>query len=949
MFKKLLILTIVSLFTGLAWADIASAQTGSLSGTVTDQRTNEAIPGVNILLQELERGAASDIDGNYTISNIPYGTYNIRATFIGYRTLSRQVEINASSTTLNLELREDVLGLQELVVTGQGSGVERQRLSTNVTSIGARQIDRLPTVQLDQLLQGNVPNSQIRATSGSPGAASLIRGRGVVSALTATTPVIYVDGVRVDNITGSAVNRGTGGAESSAIADIPVENIERIEFVSGGAATTQFGSDAANGVIQIFTKQGVQGRTDFSFQSTIGREYATKDYLKYDRSGEILFEPGVTQEYRLSGSGGTQDFTYSFSGSMRSNEGVLQPGGDDQVRHSLRASFSSKLNDLIQYNSSFGFNSSEFSRTINANFTGSIFDIESGGFGNPDEWDDETFQQQKETIRNYIGLQDITEDVKRFQTSQALDFRFADNFTAKAVVGLDYRTSGQLFVETNAYRIARGLAPPGTTDQGRLDQTNRNFLGITLEGSARHEYEVNDFSFITNVGGQLFRNADEQLFIVSEGLPDGSIVASTGQDRIGGNFRRTVVNYGVYALENISFRDTYILELGLRADQNTAFGENVTTQYYPKIGAIYNVTNESFWQDNISSNLISTLRLRANLGYAGNFPTPFSNEVLASVGGYLGSAIIDFGTPGDVNLKPERTKTFEIGGDISFYNDRYNFEFTYYESETRDALFSAPFARSVGLGTALQNLGVIENKGVEISSNLNVYRDRDTNINLRASFNSLTNTVVDNGGSAPFVIGGFAFLGSYVDEGYPVGYFRGNRMVFDDQGNVSEIIPNDNLGKPTPDYFGNLGLNADYRNLSLTVTADYQLGAQAVWPDELLRFFGGLGDDRTENVPDGASFFDFANLYVEDADFLKVRLISLNYSIPTNLYEGLFRRVSVGATVTNPFNFVTSNFDPEVTGSNISAGAQGGVGVGGFSYRTLSANREVYGTVRIDF
>ncbi len=947
MFKKLLILTIVSLFAGLAWADIVSAQTGSLSGTVTDQRTNEAIPGVNILLQELERGAASDIDGNYTISNIPYGTYNIRATFIGYRTLSRQVEIDASSTTLDLELREDVLGLQELVVTGQGSGVERQRLSTNVTSIGARQIDRLPTVQLDQLLQGNVPNSQISVSSGSPGTASLIRGRGIVSALSATTPVIYVDGVRVDNTTGSAVNRGTGGAQSSAIADIPVENIERIEFVSGGAATTQFGSDAANGVIQIFTKQGVQGVSEFSFQTSIGAELATKDYLRYDRSGDILFEPGATQEYRLTGSGGTQDFTYSFSGSMRSSDGVLVPGGDDQVRHSLRASFSSRINDLLRYNSSFGFNSSEFSRTINANFTGSIFDVETGGFGNPEEWDEATFQQQKETIRNYIGLQDITENVKRFQTSQALDFNFADNFTAKAVVGLDYRNSGQLFVETNAYRIARGLATPGTTDEGRLDETNRNYLGVTLEASARHEYDFGDFSFITNVGGQLFRNDDRQLFIQSDGLPDGSRVASTGQDRIGGNFQRTVVNYGLYALENIGFRDTYILELGIRADQNTAFGEEVATQWYPKVGGIYNISNESFFQDNVSSNFISTLRLRANLGYAGNFPTPFSNEVLASVGGYLGGSYIDFGTPGDVNLKPERTRTIEVGGDISFYNDRFNFEFTYYESETRDALFSAPFARSVGLGTALQNLGVIENKGVEISSNLNVYRDQDTNINLRASFNSLNNKIVDNGNSAPFSLGGFAFLGSFVDEGFPVGYFRGNEMIFDDQGEVAEIIPNANLGKPTPDYFGNIGLNADYRNLSLTVTADYQLGAQAVWPDELLRFIGGIGDGR---VPDsaGASFFDFANLFVEDADFLKVRLISLNYSIPTNLYEGLFRRVSVGATATNPFNFVTSNMDPEVTGANISSG-QGGVGTGGFSYRTLSPNREIYGTVRIDF
>jgi TonB-dependent starch-binding outer membrane protein SusC len=947
--RVLLSLSVLALiFAFSTYSSTAMAQSGTLTGEVTDNRTEERLPGVNIIVQELARGAATNTDGAYTIEDIPYGTYNLRVTFIGYRTINREVEINSPNTELNFQLNEDVLGLQELIVTGQGAGVERQRLSSNVTSISARQIDRMPTVQLDQLLQGNVPNSQIRASSGSPGSASLIRGRGVVSALTSTTPVIYIDGVRVDNTTNFALNRSTGGAESSAIADIPIENIERIEFVSGGAATTQFGSDAANGVIQIFTKTGVQGRSQFSFQTSVGAEYATKDFLRYDRTGDILFSPGATQEYRLSASGGTDTFTYSFSGSMRANEGVIQPGGDNSVRHSLRGSFSADLSPIVRYTGSFGFTSHEFSRNISANFSGSIFDVETGSFGNPDEWSQEDFEQNKEFIRTYVGLHDISEDVKRFQTSQTLDFNIREDLTARAVVGVDVRNSGQFFRESNAYLIARGFVPAGTTDQGNLTQTDRNFLGLTIEASARHEADLGDFSLITNVGGQFFRNNDIQLFVDSSGLPDGSNNAQTGQDRTGGNFERTVANWGVYALENIGFRDTYFLELGIRADQNTAFGADVATQVYPKVGLIYNISNESFFQDLVSADLISNLRLRANLGYSGNFPTPFSNEVLAGVGGYLGTAFIDFGTPGDSNLKPERTKTIEVGGDISFYNDRFNFEFTYFESETRDALFNAPFARSVGLGTALQNLGTIENSGVEIAGNFNLIRTRDANVNLRASFNTLTNLVVDNGDSAPFVTGGFAFLGSYVDQGYPVGYFRGNRMVFDDAGNVAEIIPNDNLGKPLPDYFGNIGLNADYRGLTLTVTADWQLGAQAVWPDELLRFIGGLGDDRTENVPAGTSFFDFANLFVEDADFLKVRLISLNYAVPTRFTEGLFRGVSVGATITNPLNFTSTAFDPEVTGAGIAQG-QGGVGVGGFSYRQLSANREVYGTVRIDF
>lgn len=948
MFKKLLSFIAVSAMI----IPSIYAQVGTVSGTVYDARTGEELPGVNIFISELARGAATDVNGNYTIEDVPFGEYNVRISFIGYKQLNQTLNVNDENLTLNFELSEDLVGLEELIVTGQGSGVERSRLSTNVTTISANQMERLPTQQMDQLLQANIPNSQIRISSGNPGSASLIRGRGVTSAFASTSPVVYVDGVRVDNSTAFALNRSTGGAESSAIADIPVENIERIEFLSGGAATTQFGSDAANGVIQIFTKRGVQGASNFAFQTSIGTQMATKDFLRYERSGDILFDPGITQEYRLSGSGGTSDFTYSFSGSMKGAEGVLEPGGDSQERYAIRAGFNAKVSEIARYDASFGYNSTAFERPIAANFAGSIFDVEGGSFGNADEWTDDEYEAQTDFIRTYVGLHDITEGVNRFQTSQGLNFNFNDNLSGKTIVGLDYRNSNQQFIYTNEYNIARGFETPGTTDSGELDQATRNFLGLTLEASLRHEYEVGDFSFITNVGTQLFRNDDRQVVIRIDGLPDGSLNASTGQDRVGDNFRSSVVNYGVYALENISYNDIYVLEFGVRVDQNTAFGEEVGAQVYPKLGATYNISNESFFSDIVSPNMVSTLRLRGNIGYAGNFPTPFSNEFLATSAGFRGAPIFDFGTPGDSELKPEITRTIEVGGDISFINDQINLQVTYYDAVTNEALFSSPLPPSSGLGTPLRNLGTIENSGFEVAGNFSVLRTRDASLSLNASFNTLNNEITDNGGTAPFNVGGFAFLGSFVDEGKPVGYFRGNRMVLDENDQIVEIVPNDDLGSPLPDYFGNLGLNADYKGLSLTVTADWQMGAQGVWPDELLRHLSGLGDGR---VPDHITnpFFDYANLFVEDADFLKVRLISLNYTLPTHLYANVLKRVSVGATATNPLNFVSSNFDPEIAGAgitpNLGADRQNRVGVGGFAYGQMSANRQFFGTVKIDF
>jgi outer membrane receptor protein involved in Fe transport len=944
--NKVILLILLS----IALTVSAFAQSGELSGTVTDQRNNEPLPGVNILLHELNRGASTDMDGNYTVSNIPYGSYSVRVTFIGFRTINRVIEINAANTTINFELREDLLGLDEIIVTGQGSGVERKRLSTTVNSISARQIENLPAVQLDELLQANLPNSQIKLSSGQPGTASLIRGRGVNSALTSTTPVIYIDGVRVDGTSGQALGFATGGAQSSSIADIPVENIERIEFIKGGAATTQFGSDAANGVLQIFTKRGTQGAPQFSFETRLGATVGTEKYLRFSRTADIMYEPGLLQEYRLSASGGTRDLTYSFSGSMMQDEGFRLK--NNQVRRNLRTTVSAKFSDAIRYTGSIGFTNHEFERDRNANSGFSAFSsLEGGNFGLVDDLDQAEFRDLKNEIRGFTDLVDITTEINRFQTSHQLDVDIIENLTATAVVGLDFRNSRERFITTNEFLVAIGSRAPGTTDQGFLGQGNRDFLGVTLEASARYQIEFGDFSSITSVGGQLFRDDDRQLRVDGSGLPDGSRTVGSSAEITGFDFRRTVANYGVYILENIGYKDRLFLEGGIRLDQNSAFGDEVDTQIFPKVGLVYNLSSEPFFQELISTNIISTVRLRANYGEAGNFPTPFSNLVLASVNPFLGSPSLEFGLPGDTNLKPEKTRTFEIGADVSFFNDRYNLEFTYFDAKTTDALFNAPFAPSFGLGTALQNLGTIENSGIELAGSFNFIRTRDANVTLRASINTLTNVVADNGGSAPFAVGGFQFLGSFVDEGKPVGFLRGNRSVFDEDGNVIEVINNDELGSPVPDVFGSVSLNADYKRFTFTATGDYQLGAQGVAVDDVLRFFSGISDEGRipENAAPPGGFFDLASVWVEDTDFFKVRLISAAYNIPERLYAGAVRNIRVGFSVTNPFNFSSSSFDPEATGAGIAGGAQGGLGVGGFGFGTESNPRQFVGSLRVSF
>src|SRR6056297_1806603 len=217
----------------------AFAQNGTLTGTVTDQRTGESLPGVNILVQELERGAATDLDGNYTIQNLPYGTYNLRVTFVGYRTVNIEVEINSSEQTLNIQLREDLVGLEEVVVTGY-TDQSRDRITDSITTVSTRSIENIPVATFEQRLQGRTPGVFITSGSGQPGTASTIRIRGTGSITGGNTPLFVMDGVPIN---------------ANDFASINSNDIESISILKDASATAQYGSRGPKGVLFVPTRR----------------------------------------------------------------------------------------------------------------------------------------------------------------------------------------------------------------------------------------------------------------------------------------------------------------------------------------------------------------------------------------------------------------------------------------------------------------------------------------------------------------------------------------------------------------------------------------------------------------------------------------------------------------------------------------------------------------------
>ncbi len=872
--------------------------------------------------------------------------------------------------------------LNEVVVTGQGAAVSKRRLSSNITKLSTADLEKLPTDRIDQMLQNALPNVQITMTNGQPGTTSMVKSRGLSSAFTNSTPVIYVDGVRVDNLnTGSAMfnvmNNAYGNingqtAASSAIGDIPMENIDHIEYVPGGAATTLYGSDAANGVIQIFTKHHGNGHFNGSVTTQVGFDVANSQYYHFDRTKELLHQTGFQQKYGLNFSGGTERMGYSFGASMSQNTGTLIHDGNEQKKYDLRVGTSLRLNSGLKYTNSFGFVAEEHRRNRNGNqgyYTGLWFcegaaaanftylgeDGAQHNF-NPDidaaslyEW-----AMMKAFVSEAEALQDHHESVKRFQTSQQLELTPIKNLTIHATLGLDYRYNTEKLVETNRYIIHTQMKPAGTTDAGSVANSDRNYYGITGELSAQWKYYKDElFSNILTGGFQYFSTHDHQSFYKGQNVRDGARIMSGAGQIYADEWLSYLHNEGGYLQDNFGLFDRYYLDLGLRVDYNTAFGDKVGLQAYPKIGLSYIISDEPWMQSLVYSGKVNMLRFMTNYGVAGSYPPAFEYQRTIDVSSYLDKQANTFGKNGNPNLGPEKKHSFEVGMQGTFFNNVLSLGFTFYRAFTTNALFNVPTLPSSGQSSSyLANIGKIRNRGIETYIGVKVINTKDWGLNVRTSLNTNSNKVISTGGVVPFAIGGFSSrtIVTMVEEGKPVGFLRGTATTLNDDNTVKETLYNQDLGRTIPTVYGNFSITARWQKLNFTLMGDYQTGAYVHSFDRQFRFAKGLKDDA---IPEAAlagttqakSWLNFTNFFVEKADFVKVRNIGVDYTFDIN--KPLIKQLFLALNVYNPFAWTSSSVDPEAVLSG--ARTQGAVATGGLSYSNYSQPRQFILTARMSF
>ncbi len=1011
------------------------AQEGAITGQVVDAN-DEPLFGVNLIIQVGQRtlGASTDIDGEYTIADVPAGTHVIRARFIGYRTEQQEVEVIAGeSVTVNFQMRHSAVDLDELVVTGTGGPVERRKLGNSIGSIDRSSFDRMPVANVSEILTAREPGMIGMPGSGMTGEGTTIRIRGSSSLTQSNEPIVIVDGVRVDRSgsIGDGFVWNGGGGSPSRLDDINPESIERLEVLKGAAAATLYGTEASNGVIQIFTRSGAVGPPQFDFRveqglvrmpdvvppnvgwarteeqaSRMSSLYGTslRPYQLHEESFfNDMYGTGHYQSYSGSVGGGTSGITYYVNTRYYMEDGPYNPtsdnfpfppgvdnrANDENSRFQLSANMNIFPTDNLTFRVNTGYTAMNH-RTLQTN--NNIYGIVPlAMFSKPDLASPSNYTGTAAFATLFEAMQqDTRQEVQRFWTSVVSNFQPHRTLNLDLVAGVDVTNQITTHERPFGWNVD-GFT--GASVEGERSVSDRNNIELTLDFKANHLYQFSErweSSFIAGVQGFMNRTILESLF--GRDFPGpGFQVAGAGAFQEVFESYLEVVNLGVFAQEQIGFNDYLFLTTGARLDANSAFGSEFDAVLYPKASLSFIASDAPFWR---SLGPISTMRIRAAIGQSGLQPGAFDAlTTYASLSSASGPGVVpdNLGNP---DLKPEISTEIELGVELGLFDDQVGFETTYWDRTISDALVPRQFPITGGfISSQLDNIGEVKARGLEMSANSTVLNRQDMSLDLRASGAYIWEQVTDLGDAPSIKVGGpYPRYRNFIIEGYAPGANFTTQLVdvpdgfvpFDLNGdgnpaseqemldwlatldpstaNIGALLgfmmhqpgmggdPGLNYrGKTTPDWSGNFGFTFNYRNWSLASNFEYRagdyyvnnltaafrnqnaaIGRNTPRSAQVERDFvtGGVdGNYNPQNDPNvrleaakawanelvGLDPFSGLNT-VEEADFIRWRELSLTYTVPASVAEGLgLRYMSFTASGRNLKLWTKySGVDPEI-------------------------------------
>jgi len=953
------------------FVQITIAQTETISGTVTEKGSGSPLPGVSVIVKTTSNGSTTDFDGKYSINVVNLENKLLVFSSLGYKTVS--VKLTGKNQVIDIALQEDLLNLDEVIITGTSGVATKKQLGSAITSIKSSDLsDSKAVVSVGEALQGQVAGAYISRNSGNPSGGMSIRLRGASTLSGSSEPLYIIDGVIVNNKSNQAID--LGGYTQNRLVDINPNDIERIEILKGAAAAAIYGSRASNGVIQIFTKRGKTGAPKITYTTSVNvnkiRNFLPYNdaQLKWDGNVAVsatrynyqdyIFTSGTGYENSLSINGGTEKSKYAISASQYKNEGIIR--NTDFDRKTLRLRLDQELYDwldmsigsFISFNKSNDMpNGKNYGPITALLFADNINDQDPDEFGNypgvgiwmpsPRETIDRIDASQK----NFRSISDIQLKSNPFEG-------FRINYT----FGFDHsNTEGLLF-------IPRGVntRPNGSSEKAII---NSNMYNSDLNMS--YQFDITDKIKSTTGFGYSYQYEKNESFGVRNdqvGPIEGVIVTDPSNAIGGADYRSEASYWGGFLQQTFAYNDRLFLTLAGRVDGASTFGEDERQQFYPKVSASYNISDEDFWK----SSLINTLKLRAAWGQAGNLTALSPYQIFTNYNqqnyngniGYFPSTL-----QGNESLKPERQTEFEFGFDMSLLDRKLSLEFSYYDQKVDDLLIGRTLSPSTGFSNRFDNIGSMTNKGFELLLKAKpVSGDLNWNVTGTLSRNKNVVTHVEGGRLSLGMFGtSVAQTNEAIGSFYGTFFARdasGNKLLDNDgfvqraRGHYEETVLSDGetilvavedydangqpsgailkkiIGDPNPDFVASITNEFEYKNLGFRFQFDFIQGNDVMsWDKRMGGLFKGGQQTAQElrgEVPQGSSrphFFIFES-FIEDGSYVKLREVALFYNLKVE--KPYLDNIKFTASGTNLISFDNYyGFDPEVNTEGQSNGVRG--------------------------
>ena len=920
----------------------------TVSGRISSAATNQPIPSAQVSIDNTGLGALSREDGTFSIAGVPDGEHTIRVRRVGFNADSRRIRVSSVTVSADFALTPISVALDEVVVTGTAGQARRREVGNSIGAIGSDQLAVAAKTTVSELLQGQVTGLQQFANEGQVGSGSTIAIRGLSSVTQSSEPLIYVDGVRVNNQTymantftrtSAAGNPGAAGAQNSPK---PLDNLNpadvlRVEVIRGPAATTLYGTEAAAGVIQIFTKRGQSGQAQWTATLNSGFRTQTPNSLGPVVGKDSTFlglkrflRTGHQKGMDLSVSGGSELIRYFLSGDYEFAEGTLPK--NDSRRVGLRGNFGFEPHRglLVDVNTAFSNRRSNFLESGD-NTYGFILNVFRGT---------QDYTGGKPEILLAIDNIGTTD---HFVGGVTLNHTGWKSITTKLTTGVDY---------TNAFN--EETLPFGfqLLPRGQRNTSNWTHQTLTADLASTWRTALRGVTSSLSVGGQFFQDFDHAQLGTAEGFgAPGAVTLSSGANSRATESSLTIVNAGVFVQEMLGFADRYFLTAGARADGNSSFGSDLGLQIYPKLSASYVISDEDFWPA-----WWTVMKLRAAWGQAGKAPGAFDAvRTWNPVAGYEGQAGVSPATIGNPTLGPERTSEVETGFETSMLEERISADVTWYRKTTEDALFRVTTPPSEGfLIASLRNVGKIQSRGWEMSlTGIPVSRG-SLEWSVTGRYSRTASEVLDLGNVAPFTVG-FASLGQWVRQGYPTVSVFGAKVTNPDEKAAPIYAADQYLGSVYPTF--NYGFSSTlqlWRRLSLSALGEgagghvalnnmpWQTVRRSLWPEcnerQPLTEQTALWRARC-GMP-----LPNRDTWVRPADYFKLRTVTATYQLPERFTAGA-RSAALTAQVQNPWKWQKHpGLDPELT-----RGGQYAVFPARYEYYQLSPARLVSLSARVTF